>query len=129
MIILYQKEFDILQIKEEKKIKSGIRVGPFILDFSFDNKVIGIEILGASEILNMKEKDLSSIRDAKIKNIIRQDAILIIIKLLMKKQDVQKEIPIAIPLKVWDDEMNSIQDNLNFFIDENLDKFSDRWLP
>jgi len=100
MIILYQKEFDILQIKEEKKIKSGIRVGPFILDFSFDNKVIGIEILGASEILNMKEKDLSSIRDAKIKNIIRQDAILIIIKLLMKKQDVQKEIPIAIPLKV-----------------------------
>jgi len=102
MIIKYDEELDILSIRDEnKKIKSSLRVGPHILDFSFDGKVVGVEILNASETLgeslNLDEGAFKDVEKASIRNIIKPDVLLVVLTLIIRKKEY---VPILnIPLK------------------------------
>ena len=93
MIIKYDKNLDILTIRNEKEsIKSSLRVGPNIFDFSFNGKVVGIEILNVFEtfgkLLNLDKKSLEKIKIAKIRNIIKPDVLMIALTIFIEKKSI-----------------------------------------
>lgn len=102
MIIKYDKELDILSIRDEKEpVKSSLRIGPNIFDFSFNGKVVGVEILNVSEtlgkILNLDENAFDNIEKAKIKNIFKPDVLMVVITMFVKKKEYNSIL--NIPLK------------------------------
>jgi len=102
MIIKYDKYLDILTIRKEREsIKSSLRSGPIIYDFSFDGKIVGVEILNVFEtfgkVLNLNQNDFENIKRAKIRSIIRPDMIAVYLMLIIREKEYNPVL--TIPLK------------------------------
>lgn len=71
--IRYDKENDILYVHKGKKEADSLPIGDYIVEFSHDNKVVGMEVLNASSNLSMmledriSPEDLDSIIDADVR--------------------------------------------------------------
>ncbi len=60
----YDKELDLLHIYNsniDKGIKGGLSYGNFNVDIGMNDEIVGIELEGASNVLNMSSSDLSSL--------------------------------------------------------------------
>ncbi len=60
----YDGDLDILHVYNSEisnGIKGGITYGSFNIDIGYDDKVVGIELEGASTLLNMPENTLSNL--------------------------------------------------------------------
>ena len=64
--IAYDKEEDILNLSKGNPSKASIEIGDFILDIDFHGYVSSIEILNASENLNINKEILETIERAQM---------------------------------------------------------------
>ena len=94
--INYNKEEDILNFSRRKSSKASIEIGDFIIDIDFDGFVSAIEILNASENLNLDKILLTSIGRASMSVIYKPNYLYIF--LILYALDKEKEI--AIPLTI-----------------------------
>lgn len=94
--IIYEKEEDILYLSRGKSAKASIEVGDFIIDIDFKGFVSAVEILNASENLNISSEILEKINNARMSVVYKPNYIYIV--LVLKLKDKEKEI--AIPLTV-----------------------------
>jgi len=50
--VRYDTEWDILYAHTDDKVKDSLELNDFVIDFSMDNKVVGIEIMDASKTIS-----------------------------------------------------------------------------
>lgn len=99
----YDKENDILYVYSGEKVKDSLEVDNFVLDFSYDNKVVGVEIFNASKILSklalikISKNILSKIIDATISFYQSRDIFFVIVGLVLIIGKKRREIPVQVP--------------------------------
>jgi len=98
----YDFENDILYVFSGENIKDSLEIENFVIDFSSDNKIVAVEILDASKILNKMlqidiNKDvLSKVKEASI-NIYQGKEILyvvLIFPVIIKNQKIDVRVPV-----------------------------------
>jgi len=94
--INYDKEEDILFFSMKRKVKASIDIGDFIIDIDNKGFVSGIEILNASENLNISQRKLENMQNA-LMNVTYKPK-YVYISLVIKFKDKEKDI--TIPLTV-----------------------------
>ena len=97
----YDNDYDILYVfdKSEKADFSIDFQDSFIVDFNDKKKVVGVEILDASEIIWMKKPDLKKIESVDMQTATKKDMILVKLSLKSKKETVQASLPIPVYAK------------------------------
>ncbi|RLF46732.1 MAG: hypothetical protein DRN20_06855 [Thermoplasmata archaeon] len=90
----YDPEFDTLYIfKKGERVKFSIELfGSFVMDISFDNKVVGLEILNASKVLNVSKKELRSVKAAKLATLIKGNLFGAIYGIKSEKIEIESRI-------------------------------------
>jgi len=74
--VSYDKEFDNLHIyREGEPSKQSIEMFDiFVVDMDFDGgKVVGLEIMNASKVLNVPKKDLAEVKEAHLSSTVVKD--------------------------------------------------------
>ena len=98
-IIDYDKENDDLFIfRERGKIKGSVDIGDFIIDFSPDGKVLGMEIMNASSSLShlkISKQMLGNIKRATIRTVYKPDAFYILLLFVLENNE---EIRTIVPI-------------------------------
>jgi uncharacterized protein YuzE len=92
--IIYDKGEDILYLSRGNPAKASIEVGDFIIDIDFKGFVSAIEILNASENLQISPDFLEKVNNARMSVTYRPDYLFIM--LVFKLENKEKEV--AIPL-------------------------------
>lgn len=92
----YDQEEDILFLSSERKIKSSIDIGDFIVDIDMKGFVAGIEILNASENLKIPEDKLKELKKASMSVTYKPNYVYI--SLIMQFKDQEKDITIPLTL-------------------------------
>lgn len=72
--VSYDKEFDNLHIyREEEPSKQSIEMFDiFVVDLDFDSgKVVGLEIMNASKVLNVPKKELAEVKEAHLSTVVK----------------------------------------------------------
>lgn len=93
---MYDKELDILTLSKGKKVRESVDVGNFIVDIDYDGRVAGVEILDASDSLDLSAETLAGLKDARMSVKYKPDHITIILHL--KEKEVR--LPFAFESKV-----------------------------
>jgi uncharacterized protein YuzE len=98
----YDQENDSLFIYRKARIKGSVDIGDLIVDMSLDGKVVGIELLNASEALRnlgvrSPREFLSSIKIASIRAIYKQDSVTVYYSLVSKAREISSSV--AVPIK------------------------------
>ncbi|MFH1500432.1 MAG: DUF2283 domain-containing protein [archaeon] len=96
--IIYDEEEDILNLSRGNPSKASIEVGDFILDIGFDGFVSSIEILNASENLNMCGKMLRNIEKACMNVIYKPNYLYVVLLFNFKEKEKEIAIPLTIDL-------------------------------
>ena len=84
----YDSEEDLLYIYSGIKVHDSVEFDQFVIDFSADNKIVGIEFFNASKYLEkffenpIDRKRLADIKNAKLSMILQKEFVLI--KVLME---------------------------------------------
>lgn len=101
----YDEIEDILFIHEgfkpDEKFKGNIDLGNIIFDLSTNGRIVGVEIINASEFFKefkLSVKDLKNIEQASIKSLVKKDSLIVF--LALKTNKAETRIPIAAPLAV-----------------------------
>lgn len=95
--VKYDKNQDILYVHKGGKEADSLPIGDFIVEFSHDNKVVGIEVLNASKNLSaitehdISKEDLQSIMDADVRMSTSGRLALVFLKFVYKKKGTKKE--------------------------------------
>ena len=106
MKINYDKTDDILLVHEgfkaDEVFKGNIDLGDIILDLSTSGRVVGIEIMNASEFFNelgFKPENLNNITEAQIKASITKGSLIVFLELTSEGVTTKAQIaaPLAIP--------------------------------
>jgi uncharacterized protein YuzE len=100
----YDAENDSLFIYKKSKIKGSVDIGDIIVDISIDGKVIGIEMLNASEMLkNLGIKGpkeiLNNIKSVSIRAIYKTDSITVYYSIISKAKEVSSSIAVPVQIK------------------------------
>lgn len=99
----YDQENDILWVYSGEKIKDSLEVDIFVIDFSHDDKIVGVEIMNASEVvsslsLNRISKDmLAGIKEASLSFYQSKEFFYVVVGLILSVDDKIMEIPIQVP--------------------------------
>ena len=99
----YDEENDILWVYSGERIKDSLQVDNFVLDFSYDDKIVGVEVLDASEVLSklslikISKSMLSEIMEASISFYQSRELLYVVLGLVLMVGDEKREIPIQIP--------------------------------
>jgi len=101
----YDKENDLLFAYTGEKINDSLEIGDFIIDFSNQNKIVGIEILDVSQMLKMSNipaSNLENIVGGKMNLSQTKNSIYIVLALEFKmgQKVEEKEIRIFVPRTV-----------------------------
>ena len=99
----YDVENDILFIhkgfSKDEKFKGNIDAGDIVLDMSTKGRIVGIEILNASEFLKafkIGKKVLESLKDARFKTQIKCNSIMIELVFLSHEEEIPAKIALPI---------------------------------
>lgn len=95
----YDEKNDILYIYQKGKFKGNVEIGDFVLDIDVNKRVMGIEILNASEnlkSLNITKDMLAKVKNASLKTLYKKDSILVGLVLSLP-QNIEKPAMIALP--------------------------------
>jgi len=106
--VRYDTEWDILYAHTDDKVRDSLELNNFVIDFSMDNKVVGIEIMDASktisEIIGRKigAAALSKIDRASISVSVGKDLSYIFLTVSMSADKAKTElrIPVVAPTPV-----------------------------
>lgn len=94
--IVYDGEEDILFLSKEKKVKASIEIGDFVIDVDKEGLISGIEILNASENLNLLKGQLEHLEKALM--VVNYKPNYVVIYLVMQMENKEKDL--TIPLTV-----------------------------
>jgi uncharacterized protein YuzE len=101
--INYDEENDILWVHSGEKIKDSLEVDNFVIDFSNDDRVVGVEVFKASEIISnlvlskINKEMLSNIKEASLSFYQSKELFYVIIGLVLMIDNKLREIPIQVP--------------------------------
>jgi uncharacterized protein YuzE len=105
--VSYDQEEDVLYVRLDRPISDSLQVGDFIVDFSKDNKIVGLEMLNASKLVSMPEgvdvkKSLASVEKASFGVREVRDVVIIgvAMKVMWQKKEYRPSMQVPIPLKV-----------------------------
>lgn len=99
----YDEENDILWVYSGEKVKDSLEVDRFVIDFSHEDKVVGVEIFSASEVISnlvlnkISKEMLSKIKEASISFYQSTELFYVVIGLVLAIDNKLKEIPIQVP--------------------------------
>ena len=96
--IKYEKELDILSLWRGKASAGAVEIGDFIIDITSDGYVARLEIIQASENLNIKPELLKNIEKAAMSVVYKPNNVLIMISMTFKGKEKEVSIPLAINL-------------------------------
>jgi len=96
--ISYDKEEDILDLSIGNPSKASIEIGDFIIDIDFNGFVSSIEILNASENLNIGQELLDKIEKASMQIIYKPNYIQIILAFYFQGKEKEILIPLTLDL-------------------------------
>jgi len=101
----YDYENDVLYIYTGDKVKDSLQIEEFVVDFSTENKVVGVEVMNASQRLSslsglkLSKTVLSSVKDAAIS--IQQGKeilyVFILLTVVINKEKTYVRIPLVTP--------------------------------
>ncbi len=94
----YDENLDILHIytsEIDNGIKGGLSYGNFNIDIGTDDKVVGIELEGASSLLNMPPEALSSLDNVAL--IVRKTGNILFIGFTVIKGEQKSTIQMNVP--------------------------------
>ncbi len=92
----YDKENDDLyMIRKDASVKSSVMFGDVILDVSKDGKLVGIEMLDASNIIGISGENLEGIVRADMQVFYKPNMVIIRIHLFLENTEKELSIPIA----------------------------------
>lgn len=94
----YDLEEDILSLSKNRKVKASIDVGDFIIDIDNNGFVAGIEILNASQNLNLKETQLTSLEHASMRVTYKPNYVYIALVMKFKRKEKDITIPLTVDL-------------------------------
>jgi len=101
-VVSYDNQFDLFFIHKgfapDEKFKGNMVVGDLVLDMSTKMRVRGIEILNASQFLNINDKLLNNLADANFDANIGKSSITIGL-ILKTKDNIQIPTKIAVPIE------------------------------
>jgi len=102
--ISYNEKDDILFVYKKGRVKGNIMVGSFIIDISYRNEMIGMEVLNASESLEMfsiTKEMMKYAKSAKLVNRKNADGIFFfgfeILSTIPNKDRIEKTAIVAMP--------------------------------
>lgn len=95
IIVLYDKESDILSVGKNEKVKFSIDIGEIILDVSSRGSIIGADFLNFSKNFKMSKKEISEIHKA-IFNVKYNPNYILVMIMLYRKQKEPLPIPISL---------------------------------
>ena len=110
--IIYDEEEDILFLSKSRKVKASIDIGDFIIDIDHGGFVTGIEILNASDNLNVPVDQLKDLQKASMAVTYKPNYVYITLVMVFKN----KEKDIAIPLTVDLGHRSVSTQNMNFAV-------------
>lgn len=99
----YDEENDILWVHTGEKIRDSLEVDSFVIDFSYDDKIVGVEIFDASKIISnlvlskISKEMLSDIKEASISFYQSREILYVVVGLVLMVDNKLKEIPIQVP--------------------------------
>ncbi|MFH8087079.1 MAG: DUF2283 domain-containing protein, partial [Candidatus Aenigmatarchaeota archaeon] len=86
----YDKENDILWVYTGEKVKDSLGIDNFVIDFSQENKVVGIEIFKASEIVSkltrtkISKNSLAKIKKASLSSYQSRELLFVVASLILR---------------------------------------------
>ena len=96
--IIYEEQEDILYLSKKRHVKASIEVGDFVIDVDRDGFISGIEILNASENLNLSPEKLSDITNAKMLVTYKPGYVYMVLALAFKDKEKDISIPLTLDL-------------------------------
>ncbi len=102
-IVDYDKENDILWVYSGEKVKDSLEVDNFVIDFSHDDKVVGVEIINASEVISslaisrINKEALANIKEASLSFYQSRELFYVVVGLIVAVNGKTREIPIQVP--------------------------------
>lgn len=103
--ISYDTENDILFVNMGEKAEHAVQMDNFVVDFSFSDKVVGMEILDAAKTLSeftgekLSQEELENARDADIRVKEGRDAVYVSLFFVVEKggESVRHRVSINLP--------------------------------
>ena len=101
--INYDYKNDILYVFFGERAKDSLEIDNFVIDFSSENKVVGVEIFNASEVISklalnkISKEILSNIKEASISFYQSKELFYIVVGLVLMIENKLREIPIQVP--------------------------------
>jgi len=99
----YDEENDVLYVYSGEKVKDSLEIDNFVLDFSADNKVVGVEIFDASSFLSklnnleVKKENLSNIIRARMQFYQSKELFFVLIFIAYNLEGKEREISVQVP--------------------------------
>ena len=99
----YDEENDVLWVYSGGKVKDSLEIDNFVIDFSSDDGVVGVEIFNASEMISnfvsdkISKEVLSKVKSARLSFYQSKELVYVIAKLLLPRNDGMKEVPMQFP--------------------------------
>jgi len=104
--INYDFENDILYMFSGERVKDSLQIENFVIDFSYDNKIVGVEILDASKFLSKilethitKQMLKEDLKEGYMSVYVGREMVFINIKLVFGIKELSN-IPIPVPLPI-----------------------------
>ena len=94
--IIYDNEEDILFMSKGRKVKSSVDIGDFIIDINSEGNICGLEILNATDNLNLTSSQLKEIQEASMNINYRPNFVSIILTLKLSKKEKEITIPLSL---------------------------------
>ncbi len=105
--ISYDYENDILYLFTGEKVKDSLQIDNFVIDFSHNDKIVGIEILEASKVLSgiagmriTKKMLAHELKHASMRIYFGREVVWIAIALLFERKETPIPATISLPSQV-----------------------------
>ncbi|MBU2522986.1 MAG: DUF2283 domain-containing protein [Nanoarchaeota archaeon] len=96
--IVYDKEEDILNLSKGSPSQASIEIGDFVLDIDFNGYVSAIEILNASENLNISKEMLENVEKACMRIVYKPNYLFVALVFNLKGVEKDIRIPLTVDL-------------------------------
>ena len=101
----YDKENDILWIYFGEPVKDSLEIDKFVIEFSHDDKIIGVEIFDASKTISkltlkkISKQMLMNIKQVTLRSFQSKELIYVIIGILFEREKLSMQIPAPITVR------------------------------
>ena len=96
--MIYDEEEDILFLSKGRKVKASIDIGDFVIDVDTGGFISGVEILNASENLQISEDQLKELQEAAMAVTYKPNYVYIYLVMKLKNKEKDITIPLAVDL-------------------------------